>query len=154
MRDLRILLPGRSGTAALEFALVVVPFLIVMLSVIDLGHYFVTKFSLQTLASETARAMLVKCTSNTGAFALPCADPLTDAQRQHVAPLLYLGGQTPIITFPLSAAGTLVVRATLPIDYLVPLVWGSLPPPDHTPASCNSRRPAFCSSASNVSTVG
>jgi hypothetical protein len=132
MRDLRILLPGRSGTAALEFALVAVPFLIVMLSVIDLGRYFATKFSLQTLASETARAMLIKCTSNTGAFALPCADPLTDAQRQHIAPLLYLGGQTPIITFPLSVAGTLVVRATLPIDYLVPLVWGSLPSPDQS----------------------
>jgi hypothetical protein len=62
---------GQAGTASLEFALVAVPFMLVMIAGMDLGRYFITQQSLHTLTSEAARAAVVNC------FGLdPCTNPV------------------------------------------------------------------------------
>ena len=40
---------GQAGTASLEFALVAVPFFLLIVAVTDLGRYFITRDSLRTL---------------------------------------------------------------------------------------------------------
>ena len=50
----------RSGSAALEFALVLWPFLALIFAIFDLGHYMMAQHELHTLAGEVARACLAK----------------------------------------------------------------------------------------------
>jgi hypothetical protein len=52
---------GQAGTASLEFALVALPFMLLMIAGVDLGRYFITQQSLHTLTSEAARLAVVNC---------------------------------------------------------------------------------------------
>jgi TadE-like protein len=62
---------GQAGSSSLEFALVAVPFLLLLIAGMDLGRYFITQHSLRTLTSEAARATLVACYGATGSCPLP-----------------------------------------------------------------------------------
>src|SRR3974390_2994097 len=64
---------GRWGTVSLEFALVAVPFVLIMIAGMDLGRYFITEHSLRTLAAEAARSAMVNCFGSAGGCALTAA---------------------------------------------------------------------------------
>jgi hypothetical protein len=59
----------------------------------DLGLYGITMYSLHTLASETARGVMINCYStdliNSQSPAGCTADPYTATQKQAFAPFLY-----------------------------------------------------------------
>lgn len=50
-----------SGTASLEFALVAIPFVLLLIAGMDLGRYFITQHSLRTLTSEVTRSAVINC---------------------------------------------------------------------------------------------
>jgi hypothetical protein len=119
---------NRSGTAALEFALVAVPFLFIMLGIVDLGRYLLIQHSLDTLVSETARAMIVSCgNANYGKLTASCTDPLNDRDRETIAPFLYRGGHAPTHsascgTPPCPTTGQFTITATMPsFTFFLPL---------------------------------
>lgn len=120
----------RTGTTLLEFALVFPLFVALMLGVGDLGRYLLTQYSLDTLASATARALVVNCGqagSNYGKLNAGCADDgkygLKDAQKRNAAPFLYVGGQLPQISFDTTLSGQLKVTAALtsPFTFFLPV---------------------------------
>lgn len=115
----------RSGTSALEFALVMPLFVLLMLCIVDLGRYVLTMISLDTLVSATARALIINC-GNTGAnygkLTKDCAGPiygLTTEQKRDAAPFLYVAGQAPAVSISCGAGacpatGQITVTASLP----------------------------------------
>ncbi len=124
MRHLNNLVRNRTGASALEFALVVPLFIALIFGVVDLGRYLVTREELDSLASATARAVVVNCGqagSHAGKLAGDCAAAtygLTDTQKQQTAPFIYRTGQTPSISFscgasPCPTTGQITVTASL-----------------------------------------
>jgi hypothetical protein len=121
---------NRSGTAALEFALVAVPFLFVMLGIVDLGRYLLIQHSLDTLVNETARAMIVSCgNANYGKLTASCADPLSDDDRKAIAPFLYRGGHAPTHSascgskLPCPTTGQFTITASMSsLNFLLPIL--------------------------------
>ena len=51
----------KRGTAAMEFALVALPFLLLLFSIFDLGRYAITQQSLRTMANAGARSLMINC---------------------------------------------------------------------------------------------
>ena len=124
MRRLDNFVGDRTGASALEFALVVPLFIALMFGVVDLGRYLVTRQELDSLASATARAVVVNCGqagSHAGKLAGDCAAAtygLTNTQKQQTAPFIYGTGQTPSISFscgasPCPATGQITITASL-----------------------------------------
>src|SRR3569832_1678197 len=122
------------GTAALEFCLVAVPFFFLIFAIFDLGRYAITVQSLRSLANAGARAITVgdigsACyTDAVIAKTTPtCSgDPLSDAQKQAVAPFLYSGGLTPSLNIAATTTSPLIVTASQPgFNMLLPSLWGS-----------------------------
>jgi TadE-like protein len=115
---------NRTGASALEFALVVPLFVALMLGVVDLGRYLLTQHELDSLASATARAVVVNCGqagSHYGKLSGDCASStygLTDTQKHNTAPFIYGTGQTPSIGISCGAntcptAGHITITASL-----------------------------------------
>ena len=82
---------GQAGTASLKFALVAIPFFLLLIAGMDLGRYFITQHSLRTLTSEAARSALVYCYGATAACSLPVANKQTVEAK---APFLVAGSIT------------------------------------------------------------
>jgi Flp pilus assembly protein TadG len=106
----------RRGTTALEFGLIGLPFLLMLLSIFDLGRYAITAHSLRTLAEANARALTISnCYSwqIIKGLAVNCAsaDLLSAAQNQAIAPFAYVGGLTPTVTVT-SGVSSLTVTVT------------------------------------------
>jgi hypothetical protein len=130
----------KRGVAALEFCLVAVPLFILMFAIFDLGRYAITMQSLRALASAGARAMMINCYTpdviNNQPFTNCLVDPLpSDAAKQAVAPFLYAGGLTPVLTVaiastnipPPPAKGALIVKASLDgFKMMFPKIWGTV----------------------------
>jgi hypothetical protein len=117
------------GAAAFEFALVAVPLFTLMLVVFDLGRYAITAQSLGALADAEARTLMIQCygpakIANTSPSACGGADYLSTAQKQAVAPFLYLGGGAPTVSITASA-NTLTIKATQPGFKMLMPVWGA-----------------------------
>jgi Flp pilus assembly protein TadG len=119
---------GEAGTASLEFALVALPFTLILIAGADLGRYFITQHSLRTLTSEAARATLVYCYSQPK----PC--PLTPALAQAA------GATVPFLTaarigWPsglhietapdVNGVATISVTASYPFTFILP-AWTGL----------------------------
>jgi hypothetical protein len=128
---------NKSGSAALEFTFIVWPFFALIFAMFDLGHYMVAQHSLNTLASEVARSMIISCGSGNstkpGQLDSSCTNPLTSTQYQQIAPLLYAGSWSPVVTVTPAGAGgfgggpsgSFIVTARLNgFDTVMP--WGSL----------------------------
>jgi hypothetical protein len=105
------------GVAALEFCLVAVPLFMLMFAIFDLGRYAIAMQSLRMLANAGARAVMIN-----DCYVIPevnktsptcTGDPLSDAQKQTVAPFLYGAGLTPKVN---TAAGTGALTVTAYID--------------------------------------
>jgi Flp pilus assembly protein TadG len=104
----------RSGSTALEFAFVVWPFLVLVFAIFDLGHYMMAQHELRTLVGEVARSVVISCGSNNyEKLSASCtANPLTTAQEQAIAPILFAGGASPTITVT-PESGTIAVTASM-----------------------------------------
>ena len=123
MRHLNSLTQNKKGASALEFALVVPLFIALMLGVVDLGRYLLTRHELNSLASATARAVVVNCGqagTHYGKLAADCASPtygLTPTQKSNTAPFIYGTGQAPSFAFncgaPCPATGQIAITASL-----------------------------------------
>ncbi|WP_294539692.1 TadE/TadG family type IV pilus assembly protein [uncultured Rhodoblastus sp.] len=120
----------RRGTAALEFALVAVPLFTLMFVIFDLGRYAITAQSLRMLANAEARAVMIKCytpdvTAPTKLSPAGCtSDEMLTADKQAVAPFLYLGGLAPTMTITASA-NALTIKATQPGFTMLMPIWGA-----------------------------
>ena len=106
----------RRGTTALEFGLIGLPFLLMLLSIFDVGRYAITAHSLRTLADANARALINNnCYSwqIIKGLAVNCgsADLLTAAQNQAIAPFAYVGGLAPTVAVT-TGASSLTVTVT------------------------------------------
>ena len=121
----------KRGVAALEFCLVAVPLFTLMFVIFDLGRYAITMQSLRMLANAEARAMMTACytpavVGNTSPSSCT-GDYLSAAQKQAVAPFLYVGGLTPAVNIPSPAHGATALTVTASqsgFTMLVP-VWGT-----------------------------
>jgi hypothetical protein len=119
----------RRGTVAFEFCLAALPFFVTVFIIFDLARYGMTQTSLRMLATAGARAMMVNCYSGKvvqNQSPSSCTgDPLpSDAAKQAVAPLLYLGGLTPTLSVSASG-GVLTVTATSPGFSMIMPIWGT-----------------------------
>jgi Flp pilus assembly protein TadG len=129
------------GIAAFEFALVAVPFFLLMFAIFDFGRYAITVQSLRTLANAGARATMIQCystaaiakTSPSGCTAVNTYLP--DAQKQNAAPFLYVGGLTPTLSTAAGAAA-LTVTASQPGFTMIMPIWRAVL--NTTPSSSTS----------------
>jgi Flp pilus assembly protein TadG len=118
---------GQAGTASLEFALVALPFCLLMFACMDLGRYFITRHSLHTLTSEAVRSALVNC------FNQPAQCDLSPTNKSTVAtmvPFLVPGSITWVTanqSAPDAATGvrTVTVSVTYPFAFVLP-AWTGL----------------------------
>jgi Flp pilus assembly protein TadG len=122
------------GSAAFEFGIVGAMFFITVFVIFDLGRYAITMQSLRALANAGARAIMIGDTGNacyTDAMinrtTPTCSgDPLSDTQKQAIAPFLYSGGLTPTVNIPSTTTSPLVVTASQPnFTMLLPALWGT-----------------------------
>ena len=110
------------GAVSFEFLLVVVPVLLLIIGIIDLGRYAITIQSLNRLASAGARDVMVHCYSdkvlhNKSPSECSSYTPLPVASdQQAVAPYLFGAGLTPtLVIAPVGAGATaLTITATQP----------------------------------------
>lgn len=124
-----MMLKNQRGTVAFEFCLAALPFFVTVFIIFDLARYGMTQTSLHMLATGGARAMMVNCYSQqviTNNSPSTCTgDPLpSDAQKQAVAPLLYLGGLTPTLNVT-AGGGFLTVTASSPSFKMIMPIWGT-----------------------------
>lgn len=113
---------GGTASAAVEFALILLPFLLIVFSMADLAHYMVVQQSLGTLTSEVARTIIITCgatSARPGQIPASCArvNPLSTEQQRDIAPMLFLGAAYPRFTFgqgnPVVITGTMSELPTL-----------------------------------------
>jgi Flp pilus assembly protein TadG len=116
------------GTTTLEFGLIAIPFFFLLFGTFDLGFYGMTVYSLKTLASATARAVIVNCYStdliNSQSPSGCTTDPYSAAQKQAIAPFLYASSLTPTVTIS-PGASTLTVTASQPNFTMIMPFWGT-----------------------------
>ena len=118
------------GVAALEFCLVAVPLFMLMFAIFDLGRYAITMQSLRALANAGARAIMINCYTNAVIqknFPTSCGgDPLTPAQKQAIAPYLYMNSaSTPTVSAPATASSPITVTASQPGFTMLMPIWGT-----------------------------
>jgi Flp pilus assembly protein TadG len=118
---------GQTGTASLEFALVALPFFLLMFAGMDLGRYFITRHSLHTLTSEAARSILVNCFNQSAQCNLLPVDKSTVAAK---VPFLVSGQITWVNanqSAPAANTGvrTVTVSVTYPFTFVLP-AWTGL----------------------------
>jgi Flp pilus assembly protein TadG len=124
---------NQRGTAALEFCLVALPFLLLMFAIFDLGRYAITMQSLRMLASAGARDVMINCYTGKVIHNGSPADctsysPLaSDTAKQAVAPFLYGAGLAPTLAVaPLAKGATaLTVTASLTGFTMIMPMWGT-----------------------------
>jgi Flp pilus assembly protein TadG len=121
------------GVASWEFALVFVPFFMLIFVIFDLGRYAITMQSLRTLAGAGARAVMINCyTPNVIARNSPSGctgDPLSDTAKQNAAPFLYFGGLAPSLSVTASANALNVTASQQAFTMLMPIWGGALDAP-------------------------
>lgn len=118
----------RSGSAALQFALLLWPFFALIFAIVDLAHYVVVQQSLTTLTSEVGRAFIVGCgQAAPGKIQCSCVQsgnlPST-TQQQLIAPMLFLNGARPNFTF--GVRNPVTITATLSGFQTFLPWWGSI----------------------------
>ncbi len=116
----------RRGSTALEFSLIALPFFFILFGIFDVGRYAITVHSLNTLASATARAVMISCYGpNVVLSRSPSActsNPLTATQKQTIAPFLYVGGLTPTTTITAGANSLTVTVQQTGFSMLLPFL--------------------------------
>jgi Flp pilus assembly protein TadG len=119
------------GAAAWEFLLVAVPLFTLVAVIFDLGRYAIMIQSLRTLADVGARAIMIQCytpdllqTPPTTPSGCATADPnpLTTAQMQAAAPVLYWGSLAPTLSVAAGASSLTVTASESGFAMLMP-VW-------------------------------
>jgi len=119
-------LTDQAGATSLEFALVAIPFLLMLIAGMDLGRYFITQHSLRTLGAEAMRATLIYCFGQTTACSLPAPN-----KQSAKAMVPFLVGGSIMLTANQTAlvAGTgfrtITVTAQYPFAFILP-AWTGL----------------------------
>jgi hypothetical protein len=106
---------GCTGTASLEFALVAIPFLLMLIAGTDLGRYFLTQHSLRTATSTAARSMLISC--------YPLGPSCTSVAEQFVP---FLGTISPTVTVD-AANRKIDISSQYSFTFILP-AWAGLNP--------------------------
>jgi hypothetical protein len=120
----------RRGSVTFEFCLVAVAFFTLVFAIFDLGRYLITVQSLRALAGAGARAIAINdcyvnaVLKNNAPSGCP-VDPLSDADKQEIAPFLFAGGLTPTLSAPVGEASPITVTASQPAFTMIIPVWGS-----------------------------
>jgi Flp pilus assembly protein TadG len=108
----------RAGSASLEFAFVVVPFLVLLVAAMDLARYFVTQQLLRTVTVAAARECMVLVTGG----ATDCNT--IQAQVESIAPILNPGLLNISASSPLTdtkkKATTVTITSTYPFTFVLP----------------------------------
>lgn len=104
----------------LEFAFTSTLLLLSALGVMDIGRYCLTVVSLQTLAGQAARSIVLNCS---GPLSPSCASiGLTTTEQRSLTPFLFVGTETPTLAAAASA-GIITVTASLPtFTFFMPLL--------------------------------
>ena len=105
--------PGRGGTAALEFGLIAPMFLVLVLSVTDLGRFYLTLHSLHTVLGDAARAAIVDPTLS--GCSAPAARVAADAPFLAASQLSLCVAQSVA-----SGITTITVNASYSFNFLLP----------------------------------
>jgi Flp pilus assembly protein TadG len=125
---MRRMIRDQRGATAMEFGLVAMVFFFMLFGIFDLGRYGITVHSLDTLASTSARQVIINCVSsnliNRTSSAGCTADPYTATQKQNIAPFLYVGGLTPTVAVTV-VGSSLTVTASQPGFTMIMPFWGT-----------------------------
>ena len=100
----------------MEFALIVIPFMFIMIAVTDLGRYWLTQHSLRTLTAEAARSAMVNCFGKGS-----CSLNATQVSAVETAtPFLIPGSVTLTASQTVNASGlrTISVTAVYPFNFI------------------------------------
>lgn len=120
----------RAGTAALELALVIAPFLWMMLAVIDLGRYLFTAQSMVAVMNQAQRnvVMLYTSASVNGSLTMSsCDSPTSWPDTASIAPML--DASTTVCHFNVTGGLSLIqsqIIVTTPFVAITPGI-GALP---------------------------
>lgn len=120
----------RAGTASLELALVITPFLWMMLAVMDLGRYLFTAQSMVAVMNQAQRNVIMLYTSNSlnGSLTMsPCDNPTSWADTATIAPML--DASTTVCRFIITGGLALIqsqIIVTTPFVTITPGI-GSMP---------------------------
>lgn len=116
------------GAAAFEFCLVAVFFFTFVFAIFDLGRYAITMQLLRALASDAARATMIKCyTPQVTQSASPstCTDVNTYYSAVYLTSVTNIMGITPTLTA--SADGSAInITVTLPGFSMMTPTWAGL----------------------------
>lgn len=118
---------GCAGVTSLEFAIVALGFFLILLSVGDLGRYFLTAHSLRTLTSELARATLIGCASlaPNGTYNLPSSGTESVATAEVAVPFLlaanFTSGPSASCSKNASGAATITASASYNFTFVLPI---------------------------------
>jgi Flp pilus assembly protein TadG len=117
INKLRFLRLGRRGTASLEFALVAIPFFMLMLGIIDLSNYFATQQSLETAVSEAQRAAVTSSSAN-------ISNDCSTIKGTVASVVPYLGPNLSLCVTKTTSSGvvTVTVTGTYPFTFIL-AVW-------------------------------
>lgn len=120
------------GVATFEFLIVAFAFFTVLFAILDFARYAITVQSLRALANAGARAIMIHDCYFDAVIkkAIPTGcptDPLSDAAKQAIAPVLYGGGLTPTLNAPATGVSPITVTASQPgFTMLLPAwIWGT-----------------------------
>lgn len=125
---------GRSGATALEYALVLPAFVLLMFGTIELGRYFFTAQLVQTIAAEAARVAVIDYSKSDRTAGTDCAN-LSSLSTAQIAffetikstinaktPFLNINNLGICINYSLaSGVVTLRVRVEYPFSTVVPM---------------------------------
>ena len=120
----------RRGSASLEFALIAVPFFLLLFGIADMARYLLFSHGVNAITSEAARYMMVQIMAGSS-FTNGCqTGSLVAARVQSAAPYL---DQTKLTfcttTSTITPAGgptatKVTVTASYPFNFMFPAAWG------------------------------
>lgn len=124
---------GSSGETSSEYALIAVPFFLIVFAVTDIGRYFLTVDSVRTLSSELARGtMTYRATSSlTSVCSLPSSGTPSVATAESTVPFLASGNiaSATASRSPADSAGVATITASASYSFTFFIAnWAGLAP--------------------------
>jgi Flp pilus assembly protein TadG len=130
--DTRVLSPRRQrrGSASLEFALIAVPFFLLLFGITDMARYLLFSHGVNVITSEATRYMMVQImagssftngcqTSSSVAAQVASAAPYLDQTR-----LTFCTTTSTITPAGGTPATEVMVTASYPFSFMFPAAWG------------------------------
>ena len=123
----------RRGSASLEFALIALPFFLLLFGITDMGRYLLFSHGVNAISSEAARYMMVQImagssftngcqTSSSVAAQVASAAPYLDQVQ-----LTFCTTTSTITPAGGTPATKVTVTASYPFQFMLPAAWGGNP---------------------------